>query len=137
MDFSVYYRNKIIDHMLRGQSFTVPTTVYVALFTADTGLSANSPTGEVSLSGTAYERLAVTLSEASAGDSANSAILEWDPATADWGTITHAAIVDHATNTNWGTGVNVLMWDALVAPKSINTDDIFRIPAGNLEIEIR
>ena len=65
--FSDFYENKIIDHMLRGQAYTVPTTVYVALFTANTGLEANNPTSEVSASGTAYTRVAVTLSAASGG----------------------------------------------------------------------
>lgn len=46
--FSDYYENKILDHMIRGQAFTVPTTVYLALFTANTGLEGNSPSAEVS-----------------------------------------------------------------------------------------
>ena len=36
--FSNYYLETIIDHMLRGAAFTPPATVYVALFSADTGL---------------------------------------------------------------------------------------------------
>ena len=137
-NFSNYYRNQIVNHMLRGQAFTVPTTVYVALFLNDTGLQANSGvTGEVSGAG-GYERKALTLSEATtpAGDSDNT-LVEWDAATADWGTVAYVAIVDHETNTDWGTDVNVLMWDALVTSKNIQTNDIFRLPAGNLEVEIR
>lgn len=136
-NFSDYYRNEIVNHMLRGEAFTQPTTVYVALFTANTGLQANSGvTGEVS--GGGYVRKALTLSEATspAGDSDNS-LIEWDAATANWGEVTHVAIVDHETNSNWGTDVNVLMWDALVASKTINQNDIFRLPEGNLEVEIR
>jgi len=30
---SDYYENKIIDHMLRGQAFTPPSTIYLALYT--------------------------------------------------------------------------------------------------------
>ena len=135
-NFSDYYRNQIVNHMLRGQAFTEPTTVYVALFTADTGLQANDPTAEVT--GGDYVRKELTLSEATspAGDSDNS-LIEWDAATASWGEVTHVAIVDHLTNDNWGTDVNVLMWDALVASKTIETNDIFRLPEGNLEVEIR
>ena len=32
--FSDYVENKLIDWMLRGQAFTPPATVYVALFTS-------------------------------------------------------------------------------------------------------
>ena len=136
-DLSVYYRDKIIDHMFRGQAFTVPTTIYVALFTSDAGLSANNPTGEVSTSATAYTRKTLALSEANGGDTANTGVIEWDPATSNWGTVVYAAIVDHPTNTNWGTNVNVLAWDSLVASKVIDTDDIFRLPIGNLQLEVR
>lgn len=132
--FSDYYENQIIDHMLRGQSFTVPTTVYVALFTANTGLESNSPSAEVS--GGAYARVAVTLDAASGGVSANSSDLTWATATANWGTVTSAAIVDHASNTTWGTDVNVLMWADLSASKTVNTDDIFKILAGELDITV-
>ena len=60
--FSDYYENKILDHMIRGQAFTVPTTVYLALFTANTGLEGNSPSAEVS--GGAYARVAITFGSA-------------------------------------------------------------------------
>lgn len=49
-NLSDYMENKIIDHMLRNQAYTPPATVYVALFTAVTGLEANNPTSEVTFS---------------------------------------------------------------------------------------
>lgn len=134
--FSDYYENEIIDHMLRGQAFTVPTTVYVALFTANTGLEANSPSAEVSTSGTAYSRQTLTLSAASGGASANSGDLTWSTATASWGTVTSAAIVDHVSNTNWGTDVNVLMWADLTASKTVNNGDLFKILTGELDVTV-
>ena len=57
-EFSDYYEQKIIDHMLRAVAFTVPATVNVALFTANTGLETNAPTAEVS--GGAYARVEST-----------------------------------------------------------------------------
>lgn len=134
--FSDFYENKIIDHMLRGVAYTVPTTVYVALFTANTGLEANNPTSEVSTSGTAYARVAVTLNAASGGATSNSADLTWTTATASWGTVTSAAIVDHLTNTTWGTNVNVLMWADLSASKLVNSGDLFKILAGDLDVTV-
>ena len=136
-DFSDYYENRIIDHMLRGQAFTPPAVIYLALFTASTGLETGSPTGEVSFSGTGYVRKAIALSAASGGNTANSAELLWDAATGNWGNVTHAAIVDHATNTGWGTNVNVLAWKNLNEAKTINTTDVFRVAAGSLTFAVQ
>ncbi len=135
-NFSDYYRNHIVNHMLRDQTFDPPSPIYVALFKEDAGLQANNPTDEVDASG--YVRKELILSEATtpAGDSDN-ALIEWDAAEADWGEVKFIAIVDHEENEDWGTDVNVLMWDGLVADKTINENDIFRLPAGNLEVEIR
>ena len=133
--FSDYYENKIIDHMLRNQAFTPPTTVYVALFTSTTGLEANSGiTGEVS--GGSYARQAVTLTAASAGASENNADITFPTASASWGTVTALAIVDHATNTTWGTNVNVLMYGTLTASKAVGNGDTFKILAGNIDVTV-
>ena len=127
-EFSTYLENKIIDHMLRNQAFTPPTTVYVALFTADNGLEGGTITGEVS--GGAYARQADTLSAASDGESSNSADIEFPTATADWGTITHVALMDAAS------GGNVLMHSPLDASKTVNNGDTFKINAGDLDITV-
>lgn len=131
-DLSDYFENQIIDHMLRNQSFTPPTTVYVGLFTADTGLESNNPSAEVS--GGSYARQAITLSAASGGASSNSADVTFPTATANWGTISHAALVDHLSNTTWGTNVNVLMWSALDASKTVNNGDTFKFLSGDLDV---
>ncbi len=143
-NFSDYYRNKIIDHMFRDVDFTPPSTIYVALFTANTGLQANDPSAEVDATG--YVRKAIVLDAAGSGDhdpgeSANSAVYEWDPAEENWGTVTHVALVDHLNNDDWGVDVNVLKWNLLEkdgepAPKIIGKDDIFRLPEGNLELVV-
>jgi hypothetical protein len=134
-DFSDYYENKIIDHMLRNQAFTQPATVYVALFTTGTsGLESDNPTNEVS--GGGYVRKALTLDAASGGASANTSDIIWSAASASWGTVTHAAIVDHETNVTWGTNVHVLMHSALDTQRTIDTDDIFKILAGELDVTV-
>jgi len=132
--FSDYFENQIINHMLRNQAFTPPSTVYLALFTAVTGLEANNPSAEVS--GGSYARMAVTLDAASGGATQNSSNVDWTTATGDWGTVTHVAVVDHLTNTTWGTNVNVLMYGALTQAKTVNTGDTFRFLAGDLDITV-
>ena len=124
-EFSDYYENKIIDHMLRAVAFTPPATIYVALFTAVTGLEANDSTSWVEVSGGAYARQSFTLTAASAGASENSAEIIFPTATANWGTVSHVAIMDAAT------AGNVLMWSPLNASKTVNNGDTFKINAGD------
>lgn len=133
--FSDYYENQIINHMLRNQAFTPPTTVYIALFTSTTGLEANSGvTGEVS--GGNYARQAVTLTAASGGASENNADVTFPTASASWGTVTALAIVDHPTNTTWGTNVNVLMYGTLTASKAVGNGDTFKVLSGDLDVTV-
>ncbi|KAF0200642.1 MAG: hypothetical protein FD170_3391 [Bacteroidetes bacterium] len=129
--FSTFLANKVIDHMLRNQAYTTPAAVYVALFTAADGLEANTPTAEVLTSGTGYTRKAVTLAAAANGATENNADVLFNAASANWGTITHAAIMDAAT------AGNVLMWKELSAAKTIEATDVFVITAGNLDITLQ
>jgi len=140
-NFSNYLENHIINHMLRNQAFTPPTNLYVALFKSpvseeatSAALEANNPTTEQS--GGAYARQALVLTEATTGVAANNANLEFPEATTDWGEITHVAIVDHATNSTWGTNVNVLMWGVLDVAKTVNTGGIFIIETGDLDVAV-
>lgn len=131
---SDYLENKIIDHLLRNQAFTPPSIIYVALFTAVTGLEANNPTAEVS--GGSYARQIITLSAASGGASSNSADITFPQASASWGTVSHFAIVDHATNTTWGTNVNVLTWSPVDTNRLIDSGDTAKFNATTLGVTV-
>jgi len=121
-EFTDFMEDKIIDHMLRNQSYTPPTTVYVGLFTS----APSDAGGGTEVSGGAYARQAVTLSAASGGASSNSAEITFPQATADWGTVTHLALFDALS------GGNMLMWTPLDASKEINNGDTFVIEVGDL-----
>jgi len=125
-EFADFMENKIIDHMLRNQAYTPPSTVYVALFTSAT----NDAGGGTEVSGGSYARQAVTLSAASGGASENSADITFPTATADWGTITHVALMDALT------GGNMLMHSPLDASKAVNNGDTFKINAGDLDVTV-
>jgi hypothetical protein len=127
---SNYLENKVLDHVLTATSYTAPGTRYLALFTADGGLETNSPSSEVSTSGTAYSRKAVTFAAASSGTSATNATVTFDAATANWGTITHVAVMDAST------AGNVLFWGAVTTSKTIETGDTFQVSSGNLTISL-
>jgi hypothetical protein len=124
--FSDYYENKVIDHMLRNQAFTPPSTVYVGLYTA-------APTdagGGTEVSGGSYARQAVTLAAASAGATQNSADITFPTATADWGTIVAAGLFDAVS------AGNLLAWNNLTASKTVANGDTFKITAGSLTISV-
>ena len=125
-EFSDFMENKIIDHLLRNQAYTPPTSVYVALFTTAT----DDAGGGTEVSGGGYVRQAVTLSAASGGATSNSVAVTFPQATADWGTVTHLAIMDAES------GGNMLMHTILDASKTINDGDTFKIDIGDLDITV-
>lgn len=136
---SNYLENKLLDHTLRYGTapYTGASTIYLALFTntsgsAATNLEAGTLTDEVSTSGTAYARKAVTFAAASGGSSATNATVTFDAATANWGTITHVAVMDGATEGS----DNVLFWGAVTTSKTIETGDTFQVSSGNLTISL-
>jgi len=124
--FSNYEENAIIDHMLRGQSFTPPTTVYLGLFTVTPG----EDNSGVEVSGGAYARQALTLDAASGGATANTSAITFPTATADWGTVAYFGIYDALT------GGNLLMYGALTTSKTIGSGDTFKVNAGDLDITV-
>lgn len=134
---SNYLENALLDHVLKNTAFSQPANLYLALFlntsgNAATNLEAGTLTDEVSDSGTAYTRKAVSFNAASSGTADTAATVTFDAATANWGTITHVAVMD-------GSSVgsdNVLFWGAVTTPKTIETGDTFQVTAGNLTISL-
>lgn len=140
---SDYLENKIIDYILRAQTFTAPTTVYVALLTAapsDTG-------GGTEVTGGSYARVAVTsalanwagtqsagsttASSGTGGTTSNNASVTFPVPSANWGSITHMAVYDASTSGN------LLFWAALTTAKTVNNGDAApSFAAGALTLQI-
>lgn len=129
-NMSDYLEGKLRDHVLRGISFTMPTTLYIALCT-----SATDDTGggtEVPNSGN-YARIAYTCNSGNwtaANPTTNANDITSNTASANWGTVTHIKIMDSAT---YGAG-NMLFHGALTVSQTINTGQAFRVPASSLGI---
>lgn len=128
MSFSNYLENKALDHIFGGNAYTAPATHYLALLTAVSDGEAGTVT-EVSTSGTAYARetVAFTVTDNTAS---NTSAIEYATATANFGTITHVGVYDAST------GGNLLAYAALTSSKTIETGDVFRIPAGDFDITL-
>jgi hypothetical protein len=127
--FSDYTENLLLNWLLTTNSATRPTAWYVGLFTAapsDTG-------GGTEVTGNGYARVATgTISISGTSTTAtNAASIEFAAASGgNWGTITHAAIFDAST------GGNMLAWAPLTTSRTINSGDVFRIPAGSLTVTL-
>ena len=127
MSFSNFLETEILDHVFANNSYTSPSAVYVSLHTANPDEDASG--AEVSTSGTGYARQAASFTVS--GDTATtSSAIEYATATGNYGTVTHVGIWDAATSGN------LLAYAALSASKTITTGDVFRIPAGDLDITL-
>lgn len=126
---SNYLTNKLIDYVMRGQAYTAPTTVYIALATA-AGSAAACGTEET---GTGYARVAVTsglanwagtqgaattaVSSGTTGQTSNNATITFGSPTSSWGTVVEFCVFDASTAGN-------LLWRAaLTTAKTINSGD--------------
>lgn len=126
---SDYLENKLTDAFLRGQSFTMPTTVYVALGTT-TGSDAACGT---EVAGGSYARVAVTSSLANyagtqspgstvassgtGGTTSNNNAITFPAPTGNWGSVTEVCVFDASTSGN------LLFRTALTVSKSVNNGD--------------
>jgi hypothetical protein len=123
---SNYLENALINATLRNTSFTSPTTVYVGLYTTDP-TDANTGT---EVSGGSYAREAATFGAPSNGASLNSAIIEFNQATATWGTVAYMGISDALT------GGNLLFHGALTGSKVIENGDVFKFDTSSLSVTL-
>ena len=133
--FTNYLEDKVINHVFGGTAYTAPTAWYAALYTATPTDSAAGT--EVSGGGYARQAVSWTIQAGGTAQASNSGALTWPAATSDWGSVTHAAVVDSLT------GGNIMSYEILTKtdfstanPKTVNTGDIFQIDAGNLKVQL-
>ena len=125
MPMSTYFADKVAN-VLRGTTFTAPATIYAALFTSSSSLAAlkaGTLTNEVS--GGSYARVAVTLGAPTDGDGTGGTVT-FATATASWGTVRFAALMDASTSGN------VLMFAQLTSDVTINNGNQFQFNSGSV-----
>lgn len=123
--FSDYLENKVLDHVFGGNAYSAPGTLYLALYTSDPG-DDNSGT---ECSGTSYARQTIAFT-VTADTASNTSAVEFPTAGSAWGTITHVGILDALTSGN------LLAHGALTSAKTVASGDVFRVPAGDLDITL-
>jgi len=119
---SNYLETALANAVLRNTSYTSPTTVYVGLFTSDP-TDAGSGT---EVSGGSYTRKAMAFASPTNGATSNSSAVEFDQATASWGTVTHFGLFDASSSGN------LLLHGALTTSKTIDNGDVFKFATSAL-----
>ncbi len=125
MSFTNFLETEILDHVFAGSAYTAPATHYLALYTAAPGETG----GGTEVSGGAYARQSVSFTT-TGNTTSNSAAVEYPTATSSFGTVTHVGVFDAST------GGNLMAYAALSSSKTIDTGDVFRVPAGDLDITL-
>lgn len=117
-----FLENEIRGHLLLGDAYSAPGTVYLALFTsATTDLGGGT---EVTAGANTYARAAVAFTAGATGVATSSA----DEVFVDMPgvTVTHAALMDAAT------AGNMLLHGPLSAAKTVTAGATLTFPAGDI-----
>lgn len=123
--FSDYLENATLDHVLGTAPLTSPT-VYIGLSTAD---PTDDGSGMAEPAGGSYARVEMDSWAAAASRAiANNATVTFPQASGSWGTITHWALFDAATNGN------MLAHGALSASKAVGAGNTPRFVSGEIEV---
>ena len=125
MSFTNHLETELLDFAFTTGTATRPTAWYVALYTA----TPNDAGGGTEVSGSAYARQSVAFS-VSGNTASNTGAVEYPTSTGSYGTVSHVGVFDAST------GGNLLAYSALNVAKAIATGDVFRIPAGDLDITL-
>ena len=116
-----YGENYLLDYLFSN-------TTYLAYSTVD---PTDDGSGIAEPSGGSYARTAIpaaTMGSAGSGAITNVAAITSATATGSWGSLTHFAIFDAATDGN------MLVHGALTTPKSIDTGDTAQCAIGELDV---
>lgn len=128
--FSTYLSQNIINSTLRGQAFTVPSNLYLALFTSDP-TDNNVTANEVAGAWYARQLTGAWAAPVGSGNStSNNNQIQYSAVTGSSVTVSHWGIYDAATSGN------LLYCGALSASKTLNVGDVLVIAASQLAITV-
>lgn len=129
--FSDYTEGAWLNHILEGTAFTVPTTVALALHTADPGDTGANECANANN----YARKSCKASFGTAAATriiSNDADIVMNQASGSWGTASYWSLWDNAT---YGAG-NCLCAGAITTPKAIGANQTPKILIGEIDISI-
>lgn len=131
---SDYLENKLVDHIFRARAFSLPASIYVALFTA----APSDSGGGTEVAGNNYARAQLAPSDSNwaatqgggpaapssgtGGVTSNKVAISFPTPSGNWGLVTHWGVFDAVS------GGNLLFHGALSIQKTINQDDVVEYP---------
>lgn len=127
--FSNYWENTILDHLFGKGDYASPV-IHVGLSASD---PTDSGTGLSEPNGNGYSRVPTTEADwnvAAGGLIDNVNAITFNPATGDWGTMTHFALFDSTS------GANMLAHGALAQAKTVHNGDTVRFAGGDLNVTL-
>ena len=127
-NLSNYLENKLLDHFLGTAAYTMPTTVYVGLYTVAPSDTSTGTTGGTQVTGGSYARQTAAFSGAASGATSNTANIDFAGMPA--ATTVAIGVFDAIT------AGNLLLWGTLTANKTTDAGDTLRIAPGDLDISI-
>lgn len=117
---------ELLDHVLRNEAYTAPTTVFVALYT----VAPSDSGGGTEVSGNGYARQSAAFLVAAAGATSNSAIVSFTASGGNWGTIVAFSLFSLVT------AGDLLFWADLTTNRVVNDGDTAEFAIGDLDITL-
>ena len=128
MPASNYVKTNTLDAWLNGQAFTIPSNLYVALYTTNP----NADNSGTEVSGGSYARALLSVADATiSGDNGvctNDSVVQFNEATASWGTPTYFGVLDAST------GGNLLFYGSLPTTFTVTAGLAPKFNIGELQI---
>lgn len=122
-----YLAEALLDHVFKNTQYTAPTTVFISLSNSDPGVTGSGISEPAT--GENYNRVAhASWETASGGFTQNSGDVEFNPASASWGSVTYMSICDSLAQGN------VLFYDVASPAQTPTAGDTVKYNAGNIEI---
>lgn len=123
MGFAPHVKDKVLDKILRGESFSAPATIYVSLHSDDPGSD-----GSNEIDGGSYVRKEATFTIASDGYAYSEEDILWNDMPEV--EVTHVGIWDDSSTGDFWWG------GSLLEQRSVVEGDSFLIPAGDLSAKV-
>lgn len=130
-----YLERKLLDHLFRGQIFTAPSAIYIALLndTVDDSVESGADLPEVSGPGYSRKQIASNAGSWTAPDNdgvvKNVTEIKWEDVTWE-DTVVAVAFCDSSS------GGNVLFWGDLVREKVVAVDDTISFAPESITVQI-
>jgi hypothetical protein len=126
--FSDFGEELALKFLFTSTTATRPTAWYISLYTVAPGEAG----GGTEVSGGSYAREAASFSVSgtSPTTASNSAAVEFTEASASWGTVVAAGVMDSLS------GGNLIAYADLTVSKAVGTGDVLRFNTGEIDITL-